>query len=399
VSGVEGQLRDLMEAAVGEPPRRVTVAAVRRRVIRRRIVECVSGAVVIAVLAGVGVALAATLSGGRVSSADGPGPAGLPRYYVQVPAGPNRSALIVRSTATGAVTARMNSPVPGGHLIGARVAAAEAQTYFVAWAKVGPGSSGTITDSRIYRFKLTRTGRIGENAPVTGGALGAEQVGGITASADGSLIAVTESAGHPATPDVVVINTRTGRHSVWQDDPAPDGMALLDIGDLVLARDGTELGFDTTVHCPKGVGNNCHNGNQVRTITPATAGGELASSQVAFRQSELTGADTGYINDALLSPDGSAVDLTAIHSPNPASQATHILVLQVAVGQGQQPVVLYDMNTGNGMFYRSFSTDPTGAFPLVDFGPSGATRNGWIDDGKLVPLTPANGSGFFYETW
>jgi hypothetical protein len=355
--------------------------------------------VAIAVLAGVSVALAATLSGGHVSSADGPGPVGLPRYYVQIPAGPGHTQVIVRSTATGAVTARMNSPVPGAHPAGYRVAAAGAQTYFIVWAKAAGGSTGAMADSRIYRFRLTRTGRIGENAPVTGGALGAAQAGGIAASADGSLIAVTESAGHPAIPDVVVINTRTGRHSVWRDDPAPDGMALLDIGDLVLARGGTELGFDATVHCPKGVGNGCHNGNQVRTITPATAGGELASSQVAFRQSELTGADTGFINDALLSPDGAAVDLTAIHSPSPASQSSHILVLQVAVGQGQQPVVLYDMNTGNGMFYRSFSTDPTGAFPLVNFGPSGATRNGWIDHGRLVPLTPANGSSIFYEAW
>lgn len=234
---------------------------------------------------------------------------------------------------------------------------------------------------------------------MTGGALGAEQVGGISASPDGSLIAVTESAGHPATPDVVVINTKTGRHSVWRDDPAPDGMALLGIGDLVLARGGAELGFDTTVHCPHGVGNNCHNGNQVRTITPATAGGELAGSQVAFRQSELTGADTGYIHDAVLTPDGSAVDLTAIPSPSPSSQSSHILVLQVAVGDGQQPVVLYDVNTGNGSFYQSFSTDPTGQFALVNFGPTKGTRNGWIDNGRLVPLTPANGSSIFYEAW
>ena len=36
MNGMDGHLRDLLEAAVGEPPRRVTAEAVRRRVIRRR---------------------------------------------------------------------------------------------------------------------------------------------------------------------------------------------------------------------------------------------------------------------------------------------------------------------------------------------------------------------------
>jgi hypothetical protein len=50
------RLRDLLEAAVGEPPRQVTAAAVRRRVIRRRVVEYVAvAAAVIAVLVLVGI--------------------------------------------------------------------------------------------------------------------------------------------------------------------------------------------------------------------------------------------------------------------------------------------------------------------------------------------------------
>ena len=49
--GIDRHLRDLLEAAVGEPPRQVTVAAVRRRVIRRRVVEYTAvAAAVIAVL-------------------------------------------------------------------------------------------------------------------------------------------------------------------------------------------------------------------------------------------------------------------------------------------------------------------------------------------------------------
>jgi Domain of unknown function (DUF4232) len=44
-------LRDLLDAAVGEPPRQVSVAAVRRRVKRRRAMECLAGATAAAVVA------------------------------------------------------------------------------------------------------------------------------------------------------------------------------------------------------------------------------------------------------------------------------------------------------------------------------------------------------------
>jgi hypothetical protein len=51
VNGMDGQLRDLLEAAAGEPPHRVSVEAVRRRVIRRRAAEVAAGAVAVAALA------------------------------------------------------------------------------------------------------------------------------------------------------------------------------------------------------------------------------------------------------------------------------------------------------------------------------------------------------------
>jgi hypothetical protein len=48
---MDGRLRDLLEAAVGEPPRRVSAEAVRRRVIRRRVVEFAAAAAAVAVIA------------------------------------------------------------------------------------------------------------------------------------------------------------------------------------------------------------------------------------------------------------------------------------------------------------------------------------------------------------
>jgi hypothetical protein len=51
VNGMDGQLRDLLEAAAGEPPHRVTAEAVRRRVIRRRVVEFAAAAAAVAAIA------------------------------------------------------------------------------------------------------------------------------------------------------------------------------------------------------------------------------------------------------------------------------------------------------------------------------------------------------------
>ena len=51
MNGMDRQLRDLLDAAVGEPPHRVSVEAVRRRIIRRRVLECVAVAAAVAIIA------------------------------------------------------------------------------------------------------------------------------------------------------------------------------------------------------------------------------------------------------------------------------------------------------------------------------------------------------------
>ena len=44
MNGTDGQLRDLLAAATGEPPHRIRAEAVHRRVIRRRVAEFAAGA-------------------------------------------------------------------------------------------------------------------------------------------------------------------------------------------------------------------------------------------------------------------------------------------------------------------------------------------------------------------
>jgi hypothetical protein len=72
VNGMDRQLRDLLAAAAGEPPRRVSVEAVHRRVLRRRVAEAAAGAAALAALSalipvGIGVL-------GRAPAPSNPGP-------------------------------------------------------------------------------------------------------------------------------------------------------------------------------------------------------------------------------------------------------------------------------------------------------------------------------------
>src|SRR5215472_6294293 len=90
----EAKLRALMDIAAGEPQRRVTVDAVRRRVARRRRVASAVTAAALVMIGGVGVAIAAQRAEGgghgptapvtRVHSRPlrVPGNSGVPRYYV-----------------------------------------------------------------------------------------------------------------------------------------------------------------------------------------------------------------------------------------------------------------------------------------------------------------------------
>ena len=51
MNGMDRHLRDLLQATAGEPPHRISAEAVRRRVIRRRVVEFTAAAAAVAVIA------------------------------------------------------------------------------------------------------------------------------------------------------------------------------------------------------------------------------------------------------------------------------------------------------------------------------------------------------------
>jgi hypothetical protein len=399
VSGMGGQLRDLLDAAVGEPPRRVTIEAVRRRAARRRMAESVAAAVAVLLLAGLGVAVSATVT--RPGPAVAPPVPGVPRYYMEqgfLNAPP--AVTMVRATATGAVTATLHSPWPGAQIATGEIAAAANQTFFVICQKVA-AHGASVTGSRIYRFHLTASGRVAGYSLVPGGSLDGLRVTGVTASADGSEVAVSTVPGGPASSavsaDIVVINTRAGTRAVWHAAPAIPAKMSFGVNGLSLTANGRELVYLAVPRCIRGRCKSTGNGEEVRALSPAAEGGQISSSRILVRQSALVPLSTGYLDGAVVSPDGSSVNVLEMLSPPRGT--TTVSVVQVSAATGRPERVRYQVGTGNGFMFRFFSSDPSGRYLLLDAGATSGTVNGWIDNGRLIPLTPADGDNVFYETW
>ena len=148
---MDRQLRDLLDAAVGEPPHEVSAEEVRRRVTRRRVREAVGIPAAVAVLAAVGVMAAAGVFG------TGPGPAAGHRpatstVYVSYPGKYHFSGALTRiSTATN----RPGKTIRIGTL-GGLAFTPDGKTAYVEGptGAVIPISTATNTPGRPIRFPM-----------------------------------------------------------------------------------------------------------------------------------------------------------------------------------------------------------------------------------------------------
>jgi hypothetical protein len=398
-----GQLRDLMETAVGEPPHRVSVTAVRRQAARRRMLEYVAAAVAVALLAGAGFAVAARIAGPGPASTPRI-PAGAPRFYVQQAFSTAPPATtVVRSRATGAVTARVRCPWGAAQPATGQIVPVSHQMFFMICQTVTRrGESPVVTGSRIYRFQLTGSGQIRGYSLVPGGALPRLSAGNLAAAADGTELAVATlpagtAANSPVPASIMVISTRTGARAVWRGTPAVPGKMSFTAGDLSLTADGHELVYVAVPRCIRGRCKPTGNGEEVRALSPATQGGQLSSSRLLARQSALVPLSSGYLDGAIVSPSGSSVKVLVMNSPGRG--ATTVSVVKVSAATGVPLRVLYRVTTGDGFSFRFFSSDPSGRYLILNVGPTSGMTNGWIDHGRLVTLNPVAGNNVFYETW
>ena len=97
---MDAQLRELFTAAVGDPPRRVTVEAVRRRVVRRRRAEWATGTAAVVLLTGLGIVVPGQLFGPAATGNGSTTATGAPRFYVQtVMTKPGHQVTMVHASA------------------------------------------------------------------------------------------------------------------------------------------------------------------------------------------------------------------------------------------------------------------------------------------------------------
>jgi hypothetical protein len=388
----------------------------------------VAAAASLLLVVGLAVAVSRQLLGSRATGSPG-APIAPHRYYVE--AGLNAARPVVRSTATGAVTATV--PVPRMSGIGEYdlVSSVGTGTFFV--IAFVPGVIG----QRLYRFRVTGSGRVSGFAAVPGGPLGGRQweADAIAASPDGSRVAISfrylpqvqcpagsqvcTSTGQDTLPDfVVVVDPATGVRDMWSSGVIARS-SFLSIASLSWTGNGRELVFlgqrcearalNSEICLPpqKGQGSRAA---EVWGLDLSEAG-RLDSARVLLRQS----ARFPYIAQALISPDGSTITALVLTGPvaalarsDGAIPAMKLSVVQISAATGKLVRVLYrrDLN-------RTTEIDSAPNFLLLT--PDGAgqqwmlsgglcndscagTFHGWIDGGRLVPIQPSH-RGLADEAW
>jgi hypothetical protein len=400
MTGTLDRLTDAMTAA-GDTVQDATLRPLIRRERDRRLprwVAPVAAAAAVALVIGSAAALSGRQSGpGRpaVSSVIAPH-----RYYVE-------SGLfdvtVVRSTATGAVTATL--PIPYRDADPPVVAAGPDGAFYV--AAFVRGASG----ERIYRFRLTSTGHVSGFSPLPGGLLGAGQMAdSMAASPSGSLLAfgLAHTFGNNPPPDqLVVINTVTGAKTTWRGGVARPGFKWLKIASLSWTGDGKKLvvlgqwtRMDSGFYSETGSAGRIA---EVREIDLASGGGRVSGGRLLLRQSALF----PYIAQALISPDGSTITALVLKGGIVGSKQLggiypeNMSVEQISAATGRKLSVLYRRSLGDTGEINGapapllLSNDASGQHLMLNVGLCVGRCtdgfNGWIHDGRLIPLQPADG--------
>lgn len=393
----------MLEQAVGEPPRWVSLNSIRQRAIRRRITQV--GVASFAVLA---VILGATFSayaakGGAPTTGGSRSAAGPPKYYVAQQY--NRGSgfkIVVRARTTGKVTSVVRDPKPRANC-GNSLAAGGTHTFFMTcqvWRK-------QPVAVLIYRFEVTNSGRATTPVLVKGATLGGGLYGeNLAASPDGAFVAIEVTRPNPngilytneVSAGIYVINTETGKRVFWRTGRYVPGKLGFDgASDISFTQNGSELVLLEKLCHRTRYQRNCRSSDptEVRAFGPADHGGSLQGGQVLLRLSAFKKPGTS-LSDALITPDGTA--LTSVMFNCPKRGLCTLTVARIALTTGKLLNKLYQVRTGTrfqGIDMRSFGTDPTGRFLMLNAADSPTSKwvNGWIDHGRLVKLTPADFSG------
>jgi hypothetical protein len=423
---MDDDLRALLEFAVGEPPRWLTFDSIRRRAIRRRITQASATGLAAVLAIGLGATLSAYAARSTPPATSG-APAGPPKYYVAQNFGPTFGSgfsIVVRARVGGRITALVRDPRPG-FSCGDQLAAGGTNTFFEIcgiWSKATTGTASRsgrrsarnnakFKETQIYQFQVTKTGHATTPVLVKGGTLKGLFAGSFAASPDGRQVAVEVLRPNPdgqlytnTIPiGILVINTKTGKRAMWRTGPYVPGARGYDgATDMSFTGNGDKLVLLEKLCDRTRYLRDCQpvDPTEVRAFGPADRGGSLQGGQLLLRLSAFRQRGT-VLADALVTPDGTA--LNAVVFTCPKRGVCTVRVEQVAFTTGKRLREFYRVRTGTrfeGVFLRSFSSDPTGRFFILDAGAGGKQRiNGWIDHGRIVPLAPADGNAAGTEVW
>jgi len=389
----------------------------------------------VAVLVVVAVALVATsgrhpaASVAKVVPASSAGSA--PQYYAEVEGkmygwhGHDSVEVVVRSTATGAVVARIPNPAIANtpEEIPISVAAAPGdRTFYAIYRSYDDTKLGYLW---VYRFQLTASGGATAPVAVNGGLITGQNsfdnVGGFVVSPDGSRLAVAVSAtGAPTSAgtvagQILVINLQTGAHARWHGGLDEPGL-VFGIQSLSWTGDSKSLVYLGQWCAPKyisygiygGFGCSTLGGAQstpqaegstvVRELTVTAAGGALSSGPVLLRPADSAGA-----LPVLVTPDGKSL-ITIANSPGDGYQVVRISITTGKVTNVLGPVPGSGPSAFLGTDY--LAADSTGDYVLVwQAGSSAQPTHGWVHGGTYHQLAPtfadhkANSDAWIQMTW
>ena len=342
------------------------------------------------------VGLATVLSG----RTPGPPPAGVaapPRYYISMD---YPGTTVVRATATGFITATIPNPYRAAGQGTYQAASADHRTFFV----------GFLTHHKeiIYRFRLTRSGKVNGFSPVKGGTLANVQSDAMAASPDGSRLAVAVTSAPGLSDEIIVIDVQTGARTVWQGGMNRPGLRAFSINSLSWTAGGQELVFSAQwcAHAAAMGSQVCdapgmrhqRRDAEVWALYPGPAGGRLNSGRLLLRESPRY----PYLAGAVISRDGTTLTALVLSGRVRTTVPSHLSVVRILVADGRQQRILYRGATGLTNLWN-LSPDSSGRYWLLNGGPViGAAGergfNGWIAHGRLVPLHPSSGA-IIGEAW
>jgi hypothetical protein len=336
-----------------------------------------------------------------------------PRYYVDTQ---YLGTTVVRATATGAVTATVpvTAPLENPQVFGA----ADGEFFIFGYLDAG-SDPAKDHPPLLYRFRLTGAGQVTALSAVPGSSFSDQPtIEAAAASPDGSKVAFglfTRVSSqivtmHHLVAEIVVIDTATGRRTVWQGGMASfadpfrfDSLSWTNEGELAFlvqfCQPHGAVSTDSTCPGLPKSGATRPKQSEVWVLDADSAGGRLDSGRMVLSQS----AQFPDIEQAVISPDGSTLTAIVVNQePVFFSSAGNVKlsrpgrfsVDQIWVANGTQLSTLYqgslrwetwlqlssDGSAGHWLIAGNFNQLPV-AFP-------GSTFNGWIADGRLTPLQP-----------